>query len=289
MRSVRSCWSPISPASRAPPMRSAPQSAVSLKLKRLEAHLGKPLLAYAARRQAGRRWREFPAGRPRAARCARSCAGRDLGRTHRLSLGVSEHVAVPDLPAVLTSLHRQDPGLSLEMHLGTSTNLLAQYDERRFDAVIVRHEPGEPAARRRHAAVFRTARLARRAGLGAARGRATAARGAGRPVRRAGRRAARARPCGAAVARALYGRRRGGGHGRRRRETAVCPLARVAPRTLVDVGTKFGLPPLPLSQVVLYSRVRDARAGAALRVCRQPCNLGVNNGFRRPQSPEEFR
>ncbi|HDR9755231.1 TPA: LysR family transcriptional regulator, partial [Burkholderia aenigmatica] len=46
----------------------------------------------------------------------------------------------------------------------------------------------------------------------------------------------------------------------------VCPLARrVAPRTLVDVGAKFGLPPLPLSQVVLYSRVRDARAAAALR------------------------
>ncbi|MDS0860785.1 LysR family transcriptional regulator, partial [Burkholderia pseudomultivorans] len=47
---------------------------------------------------------------------------------------------------------------------------------------------------------------------------------------------------------------------------AVCPLARrVAPRTLVDVGAKFGLPPLPRSQVVLYSRVRDARAAAALR------------------------
>ncbi|MCO8494330.1 LysR family transcriptional regulator, partial [Burkholderia cenocepacia] len=47
---------------------------------------------------------------------------------------------------------------------------------------------------------------------------------------------------------------------------AVCPLARrVAPRTLVDVGAKFGLPPLPQSQVVLYSRVRDARAAAALR------------------------
>ncbi|HDR9658698.1 TPA: LysR family transcriptional regulator, partial [Burkholderia stabilis] len=45
-----------------------------------------------------------------------------------------------------------------------------------------------------------------------------------------------------------------------------CPLARrVAPRTLVDVGAKFGLPPLPQSQVVLYSRVRDARAAAALR------------------------
>ena len=47
---------------------------------------------------------------------------------------------------------------------------------------------------------------------------------------------------------------------------AVCPLARrVAPRTLVDVGAKFGLPPLPHSQVVLYSRVRDTRAAAALR------------------------
>ncbi|MDS0794889.1 LysR substrate-binding domain-containing protein, partial [Burkholderia pseudomultivorans] len=124
------------------------QSAVSLKLKRLEAHLGKPLLARTPRvvKLAADGENFLPA-----ARALLDAHDRALGAiaagTHRLSLGVSEHVAVPDLPAVLTSLHRQDPGLSLEMHLGTSTNLLAQYDERRLDAAIVRHEPGEDPPR----------------------------------------------------------------------------------------------------------------------------------------------
>ena len=171
---------------------------------------------------------------------------------------------MPDLPAVLTSLHRQDPGLSLEMHLGTSTNLLAQYDERRFDAVIVRHEPGEDPLREDGTLLFSEPLAWLAAPDWVPR--------AGEPLPLAvlagpcGVRAPRARSTmrGGRGASALR-RRRGGGHGRRR-ALAVCPLARrVAPRTLVDVGTKFGLPPLPLSQVVLYSRVRDARAGAALR------------------------
>ncbi|HEF4740665.1 TPA: LysR family transcriptional regulator, partial [Burkholderia multivorans] len=124
------------------------QSAVSLKLKRLEAHLGKPLLARTPRvvKLAVDGETFLPA-----ARALLDAHDRALGAiaagTRRLSLGVSEHVAVPDLPAVLTSLHRQDPGLSLEMHLGSSSNLLAQYDERRFDAAIVRHEPGEDPPR----------------------------------------------------------------------------------------------------------------------------------------------
>ncbi|EMH3152062.1 LysR family transcriptional regulator, partial [Burkholderia multivorans] len=124
------------------------QSAVSLKLKRLEAHLGKSLLARTPRvvKLAVDGETFLPA-----ARALLDAHDRALGAiaagTRRLSLGVSEHVAVPDLPAVLTSLHRQDPGLSLEMHLGSSSNLLAQYDERRFDATIVRHEPGEDPPR----------------------------------------------------------------------------------------------------------------------------------------------
>ncbi|HIA2398285.1 LysR family transcriptional regulator, partial [Burkholderia contaminans] len=124
------------------------QSAVSLKLKRLEAHLGKPLLARTPRivKLAADGENFLPAARALLDAHDHALGAISAG-THRLSLGVSEHVAVPDLPAVLTSLHRQDPGLSLEMHLGTSTNLLAQYDERRFDAVIVRHEPGEDPPR----------------------------------------------------------------------------------------------------------------------------------------------
>ncbi|KVC58072.1 LysR family transcriptional regulator [Burkholderia stagnalis] len=244
------------------------QSAVSLKLKRLEAHLGKPLLARTPRvvKLAADGEVFLPA-----ARALLDAHDRALGAiatgTHRLSLGVSEHVAVPDLPAVLTSLHRQDPGLSLEMHLGTSTNLLALYDERRLDAAIVRHEPGEDPPRDDATLLFTEplvwlaapdwapraeeplplAVLAGPCGVRAAALRALDH--AGRPWRE--------RFTGGGVAAVAAAAAAG---------LAVCPLARrVAPRTLVDVGAKFGLPPLPHSQVVLYTRVRDARSAAALR------------------------
>ncbi|MFT4069819.1 MAG: LysR family transcriptional regulator, partial [Paraburkholderia sp.] len=48
---------------------------------------------------------------------------------------------------------------------------------------------------------------------------------------------------------------------------AVSPLARrVAPRGLVDVGERLGLPPLPESRVTLHSRVREPRSAETLRL-----------------------
>lgn len=48
---------------------------------------------------------------------------------------------------------------------------------------------------------------------------------------------------------------------------AVSALARrAAPPGVVDVGAKFGLPPLPESHVVMYSRVREPRSANALRM-----------------------
>ncbi|BEH64333.1 hypothetical protein BpKM390_55780 [Burkholderia pseudomallei] len=124
------------------------QSAVSLKLKRLEAQLGKPLLERTPRRvtlaAVGAAF--LPAARELLDAHERALAALSSAQ-RRLVIGVSEHVAVPDLPAVLTGLNRHDPGLALEMHVGMSAGLLAQYDERRLDAAFVRHEPGEDPPR----------------------------------------------------------------------------------------------------------------------------------------------
>jgi hypothetical protein len=47
----------------------------------------------------------------------------------------------------------------------------------------------------------------------------------------------------------------------------VSPLARrVAPRGLVDVGARLGLPTLPKSRVTLHSRVRDRQSVETLRL-----------------------
>ncbi|MWA24466.1 LysR family transcriptional regulator [Burkholderia pseudomallei] len=228
------------------------QSAVSLKLKRLEAQLGKPLLERTPRRvtlaAVGAAF--LPAARELLDAHERALAALSSAQ-RRLVIGVSEHVAVPDLPAVLTGLNRHDPGLALEMHVGMSAGLLAQYDERRLDAAFVRHEPGEDPPRDDATLLFTEplplAVLAGPCGVRAA---------ALRALERAGVRW-RERFTGGGVAAVAAAAAAG---------LAVCPLARrVAPRSLVDVGARLRLPALPDSQVALYSRVRDARSIDTLR------------------------
>jgi DNA-binding transcriptional LysR family regulator len=120
------------------------QSAVSLKLKRLEAHLGKQLVERTPR-----------VVRLSADGTAFLGAARDLLNAHeralgslsverrRLALGLSEHVAGGNLPDLLAKLNAYDPRLVVELHLGMSAALLAQFDERRLDAVIVRDTPDD--------------------------------------------------------------------------------------------------------------------------------------------------
>jgi len=244
------------------------QSAVSLKLKRLEAHLCKQLLERT----------------PRVVRLSADgnaflSAARDLLNAHeralgslsverrRLALGLSEHVAGPDLPLLLGKLNAHDPGLVIELHLGTSAALLAQFDERRLDAVIVRYgadepprddaqvlfsEPlgwlatpawlprvGEPLALALLSPPCNVRDVALRTLVQAGVGWQEVFVGGGVAA------------VGAAVAAGL----------------AVSPLARrVAPRGLIDVGPRLGLPTLPESRVTLHSRVRDERSAGTLRL-----------------------
>jgi DNA-binding transcriptional LysR family regulator len=185
----------------------------------------------------------------------------------RLVLGLSEHVAGPDLPQLLGRLNAHDPGLVVELHMGTSAALLAQFDERRFDAVIIRYgadepprddaqvlfsEPlgwlatpawlprvGEPLALALLSPPCNVRDIALRT--------LTEAGIAWQEVFVGGGVAA----VGAAVAAGL----------------AVSPLARrVAPRGLLDVGARLGLPALPESRVTLHSRVRDPRSMETLRL-----------------------
>lgn len=260
---------------RAADLLGTTQSAVSLKVKRLEAHLGKPLFERT----------------PRAVRLSSSGgafleAARELLLVHdralgslgterrRLKVGLSEHVAGPDLAPLVASLHRHDPHLLIEMHLGSSAALVAQYDERRLDAAIVRHEPDEVAARTAHTG-------------GMPDGEALfveplvwlAAADWTPPVDAPLPLAVLSGPCGvrAAAIRALERASLaweetfvGGGMAAigaaLSAGLAVSALARrVAPPGVVDVGEKFGLPRLPESHVVMYSRVRDPRSADALR------------------------
>ncbi|ABE33141.1 bacterial regulatory helix-turn-helix, lysR family protein [Paraburkholderia xenovorans LB400] len=244
------------------------QSAVSLKLKRLEAHLGKPLLE-----RTPRVVRLSADGNAflNAARELLNAHERALGslsvERRRLALGLSEHVAGPDLPLLLGRLNAHDPGLVIELHLGTSAALLAQFDERRLDAVIIRYGADEPprgdaqalfteplgwlatpAWLPRVGEPLALALLSPPCNVRDVALRTLAQAGIGwQEVFVGGGVAA----VGAAVAAGL----------------AVSPLARrVAPRGLVDVGPRLGLPLLPQSRVTLHSRVRDERSLETLRL-----------------------
>ena len=244
------------------------QSAVSLKLKRLEAHLGKQLLE-----RTPRVVRLSVDGNAflGAARELLNAHERALGslsvERRRLVLGLSEHVAGPDLPQLLGRINAHDPGLVVELHMGTSAALLAQFDERRFDAVIIRYGADEPPRD--------DARVLFSEPLGWLATPAWLPR-VGEPLALA----LLSPPCnvrdialrtlteaglawqevfvgggvaavGAAVAAGL----------------AVSPLARrVAPRGLLDVGARLGLPALPESRVTLHSHVRDPRSIETLRL-----------------------
>jgi DNA-binding transcriptional LysR family regulator len=241
------------------------QSAVSLKLKRLETFLDRRLVERTPRSVRltvhGEAFLEH-------ARILLAANQRALSITpasaHRLRVGVSDHVAGPELPALLARLSTADPGLVLEVDIGFSQQLLEAFDRGQFDGVIVRrersHRGGEALANDEFAWFAAP----------------SFEQSAGEPLPVANL----APPCGVrAIALRALDRARvpwrevfvGGGVAAVAAAVnaglAVAVLARhIAPTGCIDVGGKFKLPRLPRTKVMLYSRVSDARGKAAFRV-----------------------
>jgi DNA-binding transcriptional LysR family regulator len=241
------------------------QSAVSLKLRRLESFLGRRLVERTPRSVRltadGLAFLEHAKGLLAASAKAASFTA---PAACRLKVGISDHAAGPQLPALLARLGAADPNLVIEVGVGFSRSLLDAFDDGRFDGVIVRRESsrrgGEsltddefgwfaaPSFERRANEPLRLASLAPPCGV-----RATAIRAldassiSWQEVFVGGGIAAVA----AAVVAGL----------------GVAALAkRIAPAGSIDVGEALRLPRLPQSKVMLYSRVSDARGRAAFRV-----------------------
>src|SRR3954471_8114449 len=117
------------------------QSAVSLKLKRLEEFLGKRLVERTPRSVQltadGVAFLEH-------AKALLSANARALTvgqpAMHRLRLGISDHAAGPELPAMLAKLDTVDPSVALDVTIGLSSVLLDAFDDGSFDGIIVRQE-----------------------------------------------------------------------------------------------------------------------------------------------------
>jgi len=239
------------------------QSAVSLKLKRLEAFLRRRLVERTPRSVRltadGEAFLEH-------AKTLLAANQRALSMTpaaaYRLRLGVSDHAAGPELPTLLARLNAADPTLALEVTVGLSRSLLDMFDDGKLDGAIVRqersHRGGEPLASDDYGwfaapafergETLRIANLAPPCGVRAVAIRALDAAGIAWSEAFVGGGVA---AVAAAVTAGL----------------AVAALARrIAPVGSIDVGPKLRLPRLPRARVMLYSRVSDARGKAAFRV-----------------------
>jgi DNA-binding transcriptional LysR family regulator len=240
------------------------QSAVSMKLQRLESRLGRRLVERTPRlvRLTPEGAAFLPRARDLLAAHQRALAPPDAV-SKRLVLGISDHAAGPEFPTLLARVNAYDPALVLEIRIGFSRALLDAFDRGELEAVIVRREAGRrggeklvtdqfgwfaaPDFRPQSGEPLRLAMLAAPCGVRAA---------AIRALDKAGIAWTEAFTGGgvAAVAGAIIS------------GIGVAPLARrIAPPGCIDVGDVLKLPSLGRSDVVLHSHVSDRRSLAALR------------------------
>jgi DNA-binding transcriptional LysR family regulator len=248
---------------RAADVMQTTQAAVSLKLKRLEDRLGWRLLERTPRyvELSGRGAAFLEHARELLEVHDRALAA-FAGARERLTIGISDHVAGPELPALIARMNAQDPQLLIEIRIGSSGPLLQSFERRELDTVIVRVHAGRndgeviaeeqfgwfaaPGWQHREGEPLPMATLAEPCGVRVLAGQLLDAAGVpwkeifvGGGV--------------AAVAAAVM---------------AGLGVAALAPRMLpfgaVEVGTRLVLPPLPRLPVVVHSRVKEGRPREAL-------------------------
>lgn len=239
------------------------QAAVSLRLQRLERRLGCRLVERTPRSvELSARGAGF-LEHARALLAAHECALAALGSARqRLVVGISDHVAGPELPALIARMNQADPQLVVEIRIGSTAELLQGFDRRELDAALVRFHAG-----RSDGELLAEERF----GWFAAPGWQHRA-GEPLPI------ATMAEPCGVRTLAArlldtaglpwtecFVG---GGVQTVAAAVTAGLGVAALAPRMLplgaVEVGPRLGLPALPRLPILLHARAASGRPGAAL-------------------------
>jgi len=133
----------LSNFTRAAEIMETTQSAVSLKLKRLEERLGCKLVERTPRYvQVSTQGSVFLEHARNLLRAHDEACASFNGTRHRLTVGISDHVAGPELPSLVAGMVKRDPQLQIEVRIGTSDVLLRNFDRRELDAVIVRLDKG---------------------------------------------------------------------------------------------------------------------------------------------------
>jgi len=241
------------------------QPAVSLKLRRLEAQLGRRLLERTPRqvRLSAEGLAFVDAARELVAAHERATAAFDV-EERRLAVGINQQLVGAELPGLLARLREHDRALKIEMRVAGSRELLQAFEAGELDAALVLRPDGR-RKRGRRAFTERFSWFAAPAWTHHP-GRALplATQGADCLVRTAAVRALD--KAGIAWEEVFVGRGAAVVGAAAAAGLAIGVLAeRAAPAGTVDVGVALGLPPIPVQDVMLYSALNDRRSRAALR------------------------
>lgn len=241
------------------------QSALSLKLRRLEDQLGRRLLERTPRqvRLSAEGGVFLDAARSLVGAHERAMASFQVEQ-RRLTIGISQLIVGSELPALLRRMNEHDPHLLIEMRVAGSREVMQAYEEGALDAALIlqadnRRQQGEtiftenfawigvPNWKLRPGQSLPLSTQGESCGIRAAAVRALDQAGIPWTEVFIGKGAA---VVGAAAAAGL----------------AIAVMARrTAPGGTIDVGSALSLPSLPSQDVVLYSALNDRRSRHALR------------------------
>ena len=114
------------------------QSAVSLKIKRLEDGLGRRLLERTPRMvRLSAEGSVFLGAARNLVAAHQSAVGAFAVEHRRLIVGISHHIVGTELAALLKRINGNDPGLVIELHIDASRAVLEAFDAGALDAAIV--------------------------------------------------------------------------------------------------------------------------------------------------------
>lgn len=242
------------------------QSAISVKLGRLEKQLGRRLMERSPRhvRLSAEGLMFLEAARELVSAHDRAAAAFDI-EERRLVVGISHELVGSELPSLLRRINAHDPGLRVELRVGGSRDLMSLYDQDELDAAwVLRPDDRRKRGRAVYAEPFSWVAAP---GWLPAQGQPLPLATQGKACRIRNAATGALDEAGIAWVEVFVGRGAATIGAAAAAGMAIAVLAsRTAPAGTVDVGDALSLPPIPAQEVMLYSSLNDRRSRDALRL-----------------------
>jgi len=242
------------------------QSAVSIKLGRLEKQLGRRLMERSPRyvRLSAEGLAFLDAARELLSAHDRATASFDV-EERRLVVGVNHALIGSELPSLLRRINTHDPGLRVEMRVGGTRDLMALYDRDELDAAwVLRPDDRRKRGKAVYAEPFSWVAAP---GWQPTHGQPLPLATQGTTCRIRNAATGALDRAGIAWTEIFVGKGAATIGAAAAAGMAIAIMAsRTAPPGTVDVGDALRLPPIPAQDVMLYSSLNDRRSREALRL-----------------------